>query len=154
MTIVSFGSFDPDSVLGTVARVFNHGQPLYMVCFVAAIVFFAFFYTALMFNPTDTADNLKKSGSYIPGIRPGEATANYVDVLLMRLTTIGAVYLCTICIVPEVLLMHVSLPFYFGGTSLLIVVNVSIDTVSQFQSHLIAQQYEGLFKRGRQRGVI
>jgi preprotein translocase subunit SecY len=154
MTIASFGSFDPDSVLGTIARIFNHGQPLYMICFTAGIVFFAFFYTALMFNPADTADNLKKSGSYIPGIRPGEATATYIDALLMKLTAIGSVYLCAICILPEILLMHVSLPFYFGGTSLLIVVNVSIETVSQFQSHLIAQQYEGLFKRGRQRGII
>ncbi|MDR0630622.1 MAG: preprotein translocase subunit SecY [Holosporales bacterium] len=154
MTIVSFGSFDPDSILGIIARSFNHGQPLYMVCFTAAVIFFAFFYTALMFDPTDTAENLKKSGSYIPGIRPGEATANYIDTLLMRLTTIGSVYLCLICIIPEIVLMKISLPFYFGGTSLLIVVNVSIDTISQFQSHLITQQYEKLYKRGRSRGLI
>lgn len=154
MTIAGFGSVEPDSILGTISRLFNHGQPLYMVFFCAAIVFFAFFYTAIMFNPKDTADNLKKSGSYIPGIRPGEATANYIDVLLTRLTALGSIYLCAVCILPEVLLSQVSLPFYFGGTSLLIVVNVSIDTVGQFQSHLIAQQYEGLFKRGKSRGMF
>ncbi|MDR1476038.1 MAG: preprotein translocase subunit SecY [Holosporales bacterium] len=154
MTIVSFGSIDPDSVLGTISRIFNHGQPLYLACFAAAIIFFAFFYTAIMFNPKDTADNLKKSGSYIPGIRPGDTTAEYIDTILLRLTTIGAVYLCAICLLPELILLKVALPFYFGGTSLLIVVNVSIDTVAQFQSHLIAQQYEGLFKRGRGRGTL
>lgn len=154
MTIAGFGSVDPDSVLGTISRLIAHGQPLYMVLFCAAIIFFAFFYTAIMFNPKDTADNLKKSGSYIPGIRPGDATADYIDNLLMKLTTIGAIYLCAICLLPELLLSQVSLPFYFGGTSLLIVVNVSVDTVGQFQSHLIAQQYAGLFKKGRSKGMI
>ncbi|MDR1234387.1 MAG: preprotein translocase subunit SecY [Holosporales bacterium] len=154
MTIFSFGTFEPDSVLGTISRLFNHGQPLYLAFFAMAIIFFAFFYTAIMFNPKDTADNLKKSGSYIPGIRPGDATAEYIDSILLKLTTIGAVYLGIICLLPELLLMKISLPFYFGGTSLLIVVNVSIDTVAQFQSHLIAQQYEGLFKKGRSKGLI
>ena len=154
MTVAGFGNHDPDSWLGLVARWLNHGQPLYMLLFVAAIVFFAFFYTAIMFNPKDTADNLKKSGSYIPGVRPGDSTAEYIDTILMRLTTIGAAYLCCVCVIPEVLLSQVSLPFYFGGTSLLIVVNVTTDTVGQFQSHLIAQQYEGLFKRGRSKGMI
>jgi preprotein translocase subunit SecY len=154
MTIASFGSFDPDSILGKIAELFNHGQPLYMVCFTAGIVFFSFFYTALIFDPVDTADNLKKSSGYIPGIRPGDSTAEYIDVLLTRLTTIGAVYLCMICILPELLLMKVSLPFYFGGTSLLIVVSSSIDTISQFQTHLITQQYSGLFKKGRPRGLV
>ncbi|MDR0640712.1 MAG: preprotein translocase subunit SecY [Holosporales bacterium] len=154
MTVFSFGTFDPDSILGNVSRLFSHGQPLYLACFTVAVIFFAFFYTAIMFNPKDTADNLKKSGSYIPGIRPGDATAEYIDSILLKLTTIGAIYLCIICLLPELLLMKISLPFYFGGTSLLIVVNVSIDTVSQFQSHLIAQQYEGLFKKGRSRGLI
>jgi preprotein translocase subunit SecY len=154
MTVSGFVDVDPESILGIISRVFSHGQPLYMVCYIAAIVFFAFFYTALMFNPKDTADNLKKSGSYIPGIRPGETTANYIDVILTRLTLIGAVYLCLICMLPEIILSQISLPFYFGGTSLLIVVNVSIDTVAQFQSHMIAQQYEGLFKRGRAKGLI
>lgn len=154
MTIAGFGSVDPDSILGTISRLFNHGQPLYIVCFCAAIIFFAFFYTAIMFNPKDTADNLKKSGSYIPGIRPGDATADYIDMMLTRLTAIGSLYLCAICILPEILLSQVSLPFYFGGTSLLIVVNVSIDTVSQFQSHMIAQQYDGLFRRSRAKGLM
>ncbi|MDR3031115.1 MAG: preprotein translocase subunit SecY [Holosporales bacterium] len=155
VTIVGFSSgVDPNSALGTISRLFNHGQPLYMISYIAAVVFFAFFYTAIMFNPKDTADNLKKSGSYIPGIRPGDSTSEYIDSILTRLTTIGAIYLCGICILPEILLSQISLPFYFGGTSLLIVVNVSIDTVSQFQSHLIAQQYDGLFKRGRAKGLI
>ncbi|MDR1289216.1 MAG: preprotein translocase subunit SecY [Holosporales bacterium] len=154
MTVVSFGAVDQDSFLGSFSRFFNHGQPLYLACLAIAIVFFAFFYTAIMFNPKDTADNLKKSGSYIPGIRPGDATSDYIDNILLRLTTIGAIYLCVICLLPEFILLKISLPFYFGGTSLLIVVNVSIDTVAQFQSHLIAQQYEGLFKRGRSRGIL
>jgi preprotein translocase subunit SecY len=153
-TIAGFGSVDHDSILGTIARLFNHGQPLYMVFYIAAIMFFAFFYTAIMFNPKDTADNLKKSGSYIPGIRPGDATAEYIDTILLRLTTIGALYLCFICLLPEIILSQVSLPFYFGGTSLLIVVNVSIDTMGQFQSHMIAQQYEGLFKRSKAKGIM
>ena len=154
MTIAQFTTVDPDSILGNIARMFNHGQPLYMISFAAAILFFALFYTAIMFNPKETADNLKKSGSYIPGIRPGDATANYIEVLLTRLTFIGGLYLCFICILPELILSQVSLPFYFGGTSLLIVVNVSIDTVSQFQSHMIAHQYEGLFKRGKSKGMF
>jgi preprotein translocase subunit SecY len=107
-----------------------------------------------MHDPKETAENLKKAGSYIPGIRPGDSTADYIDTIMLRLTTIGSVYLCAICILPEVILSQVSLPFYLGGTSLLIVVNVSIDTIGQFQSHLIAQQYEGLFKRGRSKGLI
>ena len=102
----------------------------------------------------ETAENLKKGGSYIPGIRPGDSTADYIDTLLLRLTTIGAIYLCVICIIPELVMARVSLPFYLGGTSLLIVVNVSVETMSQLQSHMLAQQYEGLFKRGRAKGLI
>jgi preprotein translocase subunit SecY len=154
MTIVSFFHFDKDSILGKISQIFSHGQPVYMICFCGAIIFFAFFYTALMFNPKDTADNLKKSGSYIPGIRPGESTVNYIDNILLKLTTIGSIYLCAICMIPEILLAQVTLPFYFGGTSLLIVVNVSIDTISQFQSHLITQQYAGLFKKGKKKGFV
>ncbi len=153
-TINGFVAFDPDSIMGKIATLFSHGQPLYIAFYLAAIVFFAFFYTAIMHNPKDTADNLKKSGSYIPGVRPGDATADYIDTIMLRLTTIGAVYLCFICILPEIILSQVSLPFYFGGTSLLIVVNVSIDTMGQFQSHLIAQQYDGLFKKGKARGMF
>lgn len=149
MTVAGFGNISADSFLGRISSIFTHGHPVYMFCYVCAIIFFAYFYTAIMFNPKDTADNLKKSGSYIPGTRPGDNTADYIDAILLRLTTIGAGYLCAICMIPELLLSQVSLPFYFGGTSLLIVVNVSVDTVAQFQSHLIAQQYNGLFKRGR-----
>lgn len=154
VTIAGFGSVDPDSVLGKISRVLSHGSPTYMILFCTAIVFFSFFYTAIMFNSKDTSDNLKKSGSYIPGIRPGTATMDYLDVLLTKLTTVGALYLCFICVLPEVILSQVSLPFYFGGTSLLIVVNVSIDTVAQFQSHMIAQQYEGLFRKSRSRRLV
>ena len=125
-----------------------------MALFSAAIIFFAFFYTAIMFNPKETADNLRKSGSYIPGIRPGEATANYIETLLDRLTLVGAFYLCAICLLPEILLSKVSLPFYFGGTSLLIVVNVSIDTMTQFQTHMMAQEYDKLFKKNHMKGLI
>lgn len=154
MSISGFMTVDPDSWFGIISRLFSHGQPLYIVSYAVAIIFFAYFYTALMFNPKDTADNLKKSGSYIPGIRPGDATAEYIDDLLTKLTTIGALYLVFICLLPELILSQVALPFYFGGTSLLIVVNVSTDTISQFQSHLIAQQYEGLFKRGKAKGLV
>ncbi len=154
MTIAGFMTVDPNSILGNISRIFAHGQPIYIVSFCAAIIFFAYFYTAIMFAPEETADNLKKSGSYIPGIRPGAATADYIDNMLTKLTAIGSLYLCAICVLPEVLLSQISLPFYFGGTSLLIVVNVSIDTVSQFQSHLIATQYEGLFRRSKARGLI
>ncbi|GHT88839.1 protein translocase subunit SecY [Alphaproteobacteria bacterium] len=155
MTIVSFSNnVDPNSILGTVSRLFSHGQLLYVIFFAAAVIFLSFFYTAIMFDPSETSDNLKKSGSYIPGIRPGAATSDYLDTILTRLTTIGSIYLCLICLLPEFVLSQISLPFYFGGTSLLIVVSVSIDIVSQFQSHLIAQQYDGLFKRSRaKRGI-
>ncbi|MDR0695736.1 MAG: preprotein translocase subunit SecY [Holosporales bacterium] len=153
-TIAGFTNIDPESVFGTISRLFNHGTPLYMLFYVAAIMFFAFFYTAIMFNPEETAENLKKSGSYIPGIRPGSTTADYIETILTRLTVLGSIYLSCICILPEVILSQISLPFYFGGTSLLIVVNVSIDTVGQFQSYLVAHQYEGLFKRGKMKGMF
>ena len=111
------------------------------------IVFFAFFYTAIVFNPKDTAENLKKYGGFIPGIRPGENTANYLDFVLTRLTVVGAIYLSAVCLLPELLISKYKVPFYFGGTSLLIVVSVTMDTVTQIQSYLIAHQYEGLIKR-------
>ena len=154
MTIAGFGNVDPDSILGTISRLISHGQPLYMALFSVAIVFFAFFYTAIMFNPQETANNLKKSGSYIPGIRPGEATATYIESVLDRLTLVGAIYLCVICLLPEILLSKISLPFYFGGTSLLIVVNVSIDTLTQFQTHMMAQEYDKLFKKNYMKGLV
>ena len=129
-----------------------HGQPVYMILYAAMIIFFSYFYTAVVFNPEETATNLKKQGGFIPGIRPGTNTANYFDRILTRLTTVGALYLVIVCLVPEFLIGHYSLPFYFGGTSLLIIVSVTMDTVTQIQSHLIAHQYEGLIKKGRGRG--
>jgi len=115
-------------------------------------VFFAFFYTAVVFNPAETADNLKKYGGFIPGIRPGKNTANYLDWVLTRLTVVGALYLAAVCILPEILRAQYAVPFYFGGTSLLIVVTVTMDTVTQVQSHLLAHQYEGLIKKSKLRG--
>src|SRR5277367_1122045 len=129
-----------------------HGQPLYMSLYVALIAFFAFFYTAIVFNPAETADNLKKYGGFIPGIRPGKNTADYLDYVLTRLTAIGALYLAVICALPELLISQYSVPFYFGGTSLLIVVSVTMDTVAQIHSHLLAHQYEGLIKKAKLRG--
>ncbi|MGB8277771.1 MAG: preprotein translocase subunit SecY [Methylovirgula sp.] len=138
--------------LATISTYLAHGRPLYMIAYVGLIVFFAFFYTAIVFNPTETADNLKKHGGFIPGIRPGERTAQYIDKVLMRITVIGAAYLSLICLVPEVLISYAAMPFYFGGTSLLIVVSVTMDTVAQIHGHLQAHQYEGLVKKAKLRG--
>jgi preprotein translocase subunit SecY len=130
----------------------GRGQPVYLVAYVSLIVFFAFFYTAIVFNPTETADNLKKYGGFIPGIRPGKNTADYLDFVLTRLTVIGAAYLSAVCILPEILISQYNVPFYFGGTSLLIVVSVTMDTVGQIHAHMLAHQYEGLIKKSRLRG--
>jgi preprotein translocase subunit SecY len=130
----------------------GHGRPLFLVLYIALIVFFAFFYTAIVFNPTETADNLKKHGGFIPGIRPGERTAEYIDYVLSRITVIGAAYLAIVCLIPEILISYAAVPFYFGGTSLLIVVSVTMDTVAQIQGYLLAHQYEGLIKRSKLRG--
>jgi preprotein translocase subunit SecY len=130
----------------------GHGQPLYMVLYGAMIVFFAFFYTAIVFNPKDTADQLKKHSGFIPGYRPGERTAEYIDYVLTRITVIGALYLVLVCMIPEFLISATGVPFYLGGTSLLIVVSVTLDTVAQIQGHLIAHQYEGLIKKSKLRG--
>jgi preprotein translocase subunit SecY len=130
----------------------GRGQPLYLAIYIGLIVFFAFFYTAIVFNPEDTAENLRKYGGYIPGIRPGKTTADYLDTVLTRLTVLGAAYLSAVCILPEILISQYSVPFYFGGTSLLIVVTVTLDTVGQIQSHLLAHQYEGLVKKQRIKG--
>ena len=150
-TVVGFSGAGRDTWFGSIAYLFNHGQPAYILTYVALILFFTFFYTALVFNPTETAENLRKMGTYIPGIRPGKSTADYIDYVLTRLTVVGALYLASICILPELILAKVALPFYFGGTSLLIVVSVTIDTIGQVQSHLIAHQYEGLMKKSRLR---
>ena len=130
----------------------GRGQPLYLAIYIGLIVFFAFFYTAIVFNPEDTAENLRRNGGYIPGIRPGQPTADYLDYILTRLTVLGAAYLSAVCILPEILISNYAIPFYFGGTSLLIVVTVTLDTVSQIQSHLMAHQYEGLIKKSRLKG--
>ena len=138
--------------LGEITAYLAHGRPLYMALYVALICFFCFFYTAIVFNPTETADNLRKYGGFIPGIRPGKNTADYLDYVLTRLTVVGAAYLSAVCILPEILISQYSVPFYFGGTSLLIVVSVTMDTVAQIHSHLLAHQYEGLIKKAKLRG--
>ncbi|MDX1711973.1 MAG: preprotein translocase subunit SecY, partial [Rhodovibrionaceae bacterium] len=130
----------------------GRGQPTFMILYVALIVFFAFFYTSIVFNPDDTAENLKKYGGFIPGIRPGKNTAAYLHFVLMRLTTIGAIYLAAVALLPELLVSQYNIPFYFGGTSLLIVVTVTLDTVAQIHSHLMAHQYEGLIKKAKLKG--
>jgi preprotein translocase subunit SecY len=130
----------------------SHGRPLFLVLYVGLILFFAFFYTAVVFNPTETAENLKKHGGFIPGIRPGERTAEYIDYVLSRITVVGAAYLALVCLIPEILISYASVPFYFGGTSLLIVVSVTMDTVAQVQGYLLAHQYEGLIKKSKLRG--
>jgi preprotein translocase subunit SecY len=135
--------------LQVLGALLGRGQPLYLALFAILIVFFAFFYTSIVFNPTDTADNLKRAGGFIPGIRPGERTAQYIDYVLTRITLIGAVYLCVVALIPEILVSQLNVSQFIGGTSLLILVTVTLDTVSQIQSHLIAQQYEGLVKKSR-----
>jgi len=151
-TLIGFSGGTGPDWLAPVAGMLAHGQPLYILLFIALIVFFCFFYTAIVFNPEETADNLKKYGGFVPGIRPGKRTAEYLDYLLTRLTVCGAAYLSAVCILPEILISQYSVPFYFGGTSLLIVVTVTMDTVAQIHSHLLAQQYEGLVKKAKLRG--
>ena len=145
------GTGGPDWVVAITAAL-GYGQPLHVAIYIALIVFFCFFYTSIVFNPQETAENLRKHGGYIPGYRPGQRTAEYLDYVLTRLTTVGALYLAAVCVLPEVLISQYAVPFYFGGTSLLIVVSVTMDTVAQIQSHLIAHQYEGLIKKARLRG--
>jgi preprotein translocase subunit SecY len=130
----------------------GYGQPLHMLIYAFGIIFFCFFYTSIVFNPEETADNLRKYGGFLPGIRPGKRTADYLDYVLTRLTVIGAAYITIVCLLPEMLISYYKVPFYLGGTSLLIVVSVTMDTVTQIQSHLLAHQYEGLIKKTRLRG--
>jgi preprotein translocase subunit SecY len=151
-TLATFTAGSGPDWMVTVTALLGPGNWLYMMIFAALIAFFAFFYTAIVFNPTDTADNLKKHGGFIPGIRPGERTAEYIDYVLTRITVLGAVYLVLVCLLPQFLISTANVPFYFGGTSLLIVVSVTMDTVSQVQGHLLAHQYEGLVKRTKLRG--
>ena len=152
LTFTSFTQSTEAHWLNDVAALLAHGQPLYMTLYVLMILFFSFFYTAVVFNPVETADNLKKYGGFVPGIRPGKNTADYFDYVLTRLTVVGALYLSAVCMLPEILISHYAVPFYFGGTSLLIVVSVTMDTVAQIHSHLLAHQYEGLIKKAKLRG--
>ena len=152
LTIAGFSAGSGPEWLTAATAYLGRGQPVYFLIYSGLIAFFAFFYTAIVFNPKDTADNLKKYGGFIPGIRPGDNTSAYIDWVLTRLTVIGAIYLVAVCMLPEILISKYSVPFYLGGTSLLIVVTVTIDTVAQVQSHLLAHQYEGLIKKSKLKG--
>ena len=152
ITVITLSAGQGPEWMTEAAAYLGRGSPVYMSIYIGLIVFFAFFYTAVVFNVNDTAENLKKYGGFVPGIRPGKNTAEYLDRVLTRLTCVGALYLAIICAIPELLISNFSVPFYFGGTSLLIVVTVTMDTVTQIQSHLIAHQYEGLIKKQRLRG--
>ena len=147
-----FGSSDSMRWLKDIAGALSPGQPIYVMLYAAAIVFFCFFYTALVFNSKETADNLKKSGAFVPGIRPGEQTARYIDKILMRLTLIGAAYITIVCLLPEFLILKWNVPFYFGGTSLLIIVVVTMDFMSQVQAYVMSHQYESLLKKANFKG--
>lgn len=147
-----FGSSESMYWLKDLSAAISPGQPIYILLFASAILFFCFFYTALVFNPKETADNLKKSGAFIPGIRPGDQTAKYIDKIMGRLTLIGAIYITLVCLLPEFLSLKFNTPFYFGGTSLLIIVVVTMDFMAQVQSHLMSHQYEGLLKKANFKG--
>jgi preprotein translocase subunit SecY len=151
-TVANFNTGQGPEWLSILTTQLSHGRPLFLILYIGMIVFFAFFYTAIVFNPTETADNLKKHGGFIPGIRPGERTAEHIDYVLTRITVVGAAYLSIVCLIPELLISYAAVPFYFGGTSLLIVVSVTMDTVAQVQGYLLAHQYEGLIKRSKLRG--
>ncbi len=146
---VTFSNFNvsQNDIFQTIVSFFSQGQPLYMLLYASGIIFFTFFYTSITFNPTETAENLRKYGGFIPGIRPGESTAIYIDNILTKLTTIGALYLTLVCLMPEFLIANYPIPFYLGGTSILIVVVVAIDTVTQVQTRLMSSQYEQLIKK-------
>jgi preprotein translocase subunit SecY len=147
-----FGANENMAWLKDVGSTLSPGQPIYVLMYAAAIVFFCFFYTALVFNPKETADNLKKSGALVPGYRPGEQTARYIDRIMTRLTLVGAVYITLVCLLPEFLIVKWNVPFYFGGTSLLIIVVVTMDFMAQVQSYLMSQQYESLLKKANFKG--
>ncbi len=149
-----FGSSEGFSWLRDVAATLSPGQPIYVILYASAIIFFCFFYTALVFNPKDTADNLKKSGAFVPGIRPGDQTARYIERIMMRLTLTGAVYVTLVCLLPELLIVWKNVPFYFGGTSLLIIVVVTMDFMAQVQAYVMSHQYEGLLKKANFKGGV
>ncbi len=153
-TIASWSSSSSEgSIIQNIALSLSPGQPLYIMLYALAIIFFCFFYTALVFNSNETADNLKKSGAFIPGIRPGDQTAKYIDDITTRLTTVGAIYITAVCLLPEFLILYFNVPFYFGGTSLLIVVIVVMDLMAQIQAHLLSHQYEGMMKKANLKGI-
>jgi len=152
LTVVNFMGAGGSDFWSDVTRYLQHGQPIYMILYGLLIAFFSFFYTAIVFNPEENAETLRKYGGFVPGIRPGRNTADYLDYVLTRISTVGAIYLVFICLLPEFLISKYNMPFYFGGTSLLIVVSVTMDTVAQIHSHLIAHQYEGLVKKTKLRG--
>ena len=147
-----FGSSEGMTWLKDIGSTLSPGQPLYVMLYALAIVFFCFFYTALVFNPKETADNLKKSGAFVPGIRPGDQTARYIDKIMSRLTLAGAVYITAVCLLPEFLIVKWNVPFYFGGTSLLIIVVVTMDFMAQIQSYMMSHQYESLLKKASFKG--
>jgi preprotein translocase subunit SecY len=146
MTFSNFGFSESDTMIN-ISSLFSQGKPLYMLLYAFGIIFFSFFYTSIVFNPKETAENLRKHGGYVPGIRPGDRTAYFIEEILTRLTTIGALYLTLVCLMPEFLISKFPIPFYLGGTSILIVVVVAMDTVSQVQTRLMSQQYETLIKK-------
>jgi preprotein translocase subunit SecY len=148
-----FGQTQGMEWLADLSTTLSPGQPIYVMFYAAAIIFFCFFYTALVFNSRETADNLKKSGAFIPGIRPGDQTAKYIDGVMTRLTLVGALYITSVCLLPEFLILYWNVPFYFGGTSLLIIVVVVMDFMAQMQSHMMSQQYEGLMKKANFKGL-
>ncbi|MAI62379.1 MAG: preprotein translocase subunit SecY [Micavibrio sp. TMED27] len=152
LTIVGFSGAEGGDFTATISQYLQHGQPVYMILYGLLIMFFCFFYTAIQFNPEENADMLRKHGGFVPGIRPGKHTAEHLDYILTRLTVIGSIYLVFVCLLPEFLISRYNVPFYFGGTSLLIVVSVTMDTVAQIHSHLVAHQYEGLMKKAKLRG--
>jgi preprotein translocase subunit SecY len=152
LTVAGFAGTGGPEWLSWVTTLLGRGQPLYLAVYIGLIVFFTFFYTTIVFNPADTAENLKKHGGFIPGIRPGRNTEEHLRFILMRLTVVGAAYLSLVCLLPEILISRFAVPFYFGGTSLLIVVSVTMDTVGQVHSHLLAHQYEGLIKKTKLKG--
>jgi preprotein translocase subunit SecY len=148
-----FGASEGMNWLKDIAATLSPGQPIYVILYAAAIIFFCFFYTALVFNSKETADNLKKSGAFVPGIRPGEQTAKYIDKILMRLTLAGAIYVTLVCLLPEFLILRWNVPFYFGGTSLLIIVVVTMDFMAQVQAYIMSHQYESLLKKANFKGA-
>nr|VFK55354.1 MAG: protein translocase subunit secY/sec61 alpha [Candidatus Kentron sp. TUN]VFK61300.1 MAG: protein translocase subunit secY/sec61 alpha [Candidatus Kentron sp. TUN] len=148
-----FGSSEELAWLSDISSMLSPGQPVYVLFYAVAIIFFCFFYTALVFNPRETADNLKKSGAFVPGIRPGEQTARYIDAVMTRLTMAGALYITAVCLLPEFMIVKWNVPFYFGGTSLLIIVVVVMDLMAQIQAHMMSHQYEGMLKKANLKGI-